>query len=269
MKAGKIQREMKEIGGTPFGLFPLHLPPKRVKWKSHIQFEVMIMLLAVLAGTPVDTSMGMAFIESRGHHAVGFPVSRTPEEQSRLQVVHPQRLRIEVDRILQEVVTRGIRKVFVYCNSIAAAVDLEELAKHHALDLVSPLTVYRTLSLRHRRLGVLAANNQSTYGIERAIQEQNPATQVVGLGVLALVDAVESGLPPETIVEDFHLESLLAFFHGLGCDGLVLGCTHFSYLHGVLHALAPFPVIDPGEDMLRHLMDPQIFPEEGDSGTPL
>ena len=37
--------------------------------------------IAVLAGTPVDTRMGVAYLEERGLPGVPFPLSRGPREQ--------------------------------------------------------------------------------------------------------------------------------------------------------------------------------------------
>ena len=44
------------------------------------------MKIAVIAGTPVDTQMGVELLKSRGAEALGFPISRTPEEQTAFQV---------------------------------------------------------------------------------------------------------------------------------------------------------------------------------------
>ena len=44
------------------------------------------MTIAVIAGTPVDTQMGVELLNGKGVEALGFPVSRTPEEQTAFQV---------------------------------------------------------------------------------------------------------------------------------------------------------------------------------------
>ena len=41
--------------------------------------------IAVLAGTPVDTRMGVAYLEERGLPGVPFPLSRGPREQTAFQ----------------------------------------------------------------------------------------------------------------------------------------------------------------------------------------
>ena len=44
------------------------------------------MKIAVIAGTPVDTQMGVDLLKRKGAEGTGFPVSRTPEEQTAFQV---------------------------------------------------------------------------------------------------------------------------------------------------------------------------------------
>ena len=40
------------------------------------------MKIAVIAGTPVDTQMGVELLKSRGAEALGFPISPTPDRKS-------------------------------------------------------------------------------------------------------------------------------------------------------------------------------------------
>jgi len=48
-------------------------------------------IVAVIAGTPVDTKMGVDFLALKGLSASGYPVSSTPEEQSALQILSPKK----------------------------------------------------------------------------------------------------------------------------------------------------------------------------------
>ena len=57
--------------------------------------------IAVIAGTPVDTRMGVDLITGRGAEAAGFPVSRTPEEQTAFQVGSQPAREAAVGAILQ------------------------------------------------------------------------------------------------------------------------------------------------------------------------
>ncbi|MBO1266279.1 aspartate/glutamate racemase family protein [Proteiniclasticum sp. SCR006] len=207
-------------------------------------------MIAVLAGTPVDTAMGVAYLKKNGLASRGYHVSDTPKEQSLLQVVYPLKLVQMVKEILMGIREEGMDTVYVYCNSIAAAVDLESLASELSLQIITPLMIYVEMGRRSTCLGVLAANNQSTHGIERSIQKHNEDVHVIGTGMLKLVDAVEEGLSPEEIIHKFRLVDLLKFYGNAGCEAVILGCTHFSYFYEALSERSPLPLVDPAESML-------------------
>ena len=50
--------------------------------------------IAVLAGTPVDTRMGVAYLEERGLPGVPFPLSRGPREQLMPTTSAPRLVRV-------------------------------------------------------------------------------------------------------------------------------------------------------------------------------
>ena len=217
--------------------------------------RIVIKLIAVLAGTPIDTAMGVRFVEGYGFEVKGYHVSLSPEEQSLLQVVHPEKLYEIVSGLLGDMKSIGIETVFVYCNSISAAVDMDKLSIAHHLRIITPLHIYVEMGLEYGCLGVLAANNQSTHGIERAIQEKSPLTQVIGTGMLKLVNAVESGMSPEKIIGTYELPSLLNFYLSAGCEAVILGCTHFSYFYEELKRTSPLPLIDPTVRMIEKIRE--------------
>lgn len=210
-------------------------------------------MVAVIAGTPVDSSMGCALLEEHGYEARCFPISDTPEEQSILQVLYPERLREIIEGKVCEIKSQGMDTVFVYCNSISAAVDMEDIGRKKGVRMITPLMVYRDLGKRFNRLAVIAANSQSACGIEKALQSGKSDTRVIGLGILELVDAVESGMVPDKIVDGFELTGLLDFFRTSGCEAIVLGCTHFSWFRDALADKSPIKVIDPALMMLEML----------------
>lgn len=205
------------------------------------------MNIAVIAGTPVDTQMGVDLMKRRGAEALGFPVSRTPEEQTAFQVGSQPAREEAVGAILDRIKERGVDRVLLYCNSLSATIDAHALAERRGLRVWTPMDVYGEIALRHRRVGVLAANCQGAAGVERAMVSASPETLVLGAGVLPLVLGVEAGRPPETLVEDCGLETLLRFFERNGAEAVVLGCTHFPYVKEALQRRTALPVLDPAE----------------------
>ncbi len=205
------------------------------------------MKIAVIAGTPVDTQMGVDLLLGRGAEAEGFPVSRTPEEQTCFQT-GPQSAREEaVGAILDRIKGRGMTRVLLYCNSLSATVDSHTLAERRGLKIWTPMDVYGETARKYRRLGVLAANCQGAAGVERAMVNASPETVVLGTGNLLLVRGIEAGEPPEKLTEDCGLPVLLQFFERNGAEAIVLGCTHFPYIREALKKWTALPVLDPSE----------------------
>lgn len=210
-------------------------------------------MIAVIAGTPVDTAMGIRLLEEHGFKAEAYSVSDTPEEQSILQVLYPERLREIIEEKVDEIKSRGMDTAFVYCNSISAAVDMEDIGLKKGIRMITPLMVHREIGKSYDSIAVIAANSQSACGIEKALQSAKSDTRVTGLGTLELVDAVESGMEPEKIISTYGIESLLGFFRSSGCEALVLGCTHFSWFREALAEISPMKIIDPALMMLEML----------------
>ena len=196
--------------------------------------------IAVLAGTPVDTRMGVAYLEERGLPGVPFPLSRGPREQTAFQHAPAADKRRQALAVLRGAMAQGCRRAFVYCNSLSAAVDFPGLAEETGMRIVTAL-------------GVIAANAQGLSGIEKVLLEANPALDLLGACALPVVLAVEAGMPPEELVERHRLAALAAWFADGGMEALVLGCTHFPYFKEALAARTGLPLVDPAEEMLRLL----------------
>lgn len=210
---------------------------------------------AVIAGTPVDTKMGVNYLLSKGISATGYPVSSTPEEQSALQILSPEKLTEEVRSILKKIKDQGIDIVMVYCNSMSAAVDMDKLSIEENINIITPFTAYRKIAAKYKLIGLLAANNQSAAGIEKVIQKENPKCDVLGLGILPMVVEIEKSTPPEKIIEKFSIKSIMDFFNSNKMDAIILGCTHFPFLHEELKKYTDIPIIDPADLMYKSICE--------------
>lgn len=213
------------------------------------------MKIAVIAGTPVDTQMGVDLLKRKGAEAAGFPVSQTPEEQTAFQVGSQSAREAAVGAILDRIRDQGMRRVLVYCNSLSATIDAHTLAEQRGLRAWTPMDVYGEIARRHRRVGVLAANCQGAAGVERAMVNASPETLVFGAADLRLVLGVEAGMPPESLVEDCGLEQLLRFFERNGAEAAVLGCTHFPYVKEALRRRTALPILDPAERLAELVLN--------------
>jgi glutamate racemase len=211
-------------------------------------------LFGVIAGTPVDTQMGVDCLEARGYHAIGLPASPTPHEQARLQILDKQGLTALVANLAATLKRHGAAGIMIYCNSMSTAVDLERLREEVGIPVITPLDVYRELAGQFNTFGVMAANSQSLAGIEKTLQSSNPDCWQVGYAPLAVVLAIENEEEPDTIVKQYKLKGVLESMASLESEALILGCTHFPYIKVTLQHLNILPIIDPADKMVEMLV---------------
>lgn len=210
--------------------------------------------IAVLAGTPVDTQMGVDILTRKGLRGLAFPLSRDPREQTAFQISSQEKKESAVLEILRRAQEQGCEKALIYCNSLSAAVDFATVQKTAGLRIVTPMDVYRLLAGNYQRLGFMAANAQGLAGIERVLLEANPGLDLLGAAALPVVLAIETGERPEAIVERCHLARLADWFCSCGMEALLLGCTHFPYIKEAFSRVSELPLIDPAEEMVRLLL---------------
>ena len=209
--------------------------------------------IAVLAGTPVDTQMGVDLLVSRGLAALAFPLAKNPRQQTAFQISSEQEKHDAVHSILQSALRQGCHRALVYCNSLSASVDFSILAEETGMHIVTPLQVYRTLPACYHRLGLIAANAQGLAGIERVLYQEDPSLELLSVSLLPVVLSIESGASPEEIISRHCLTELTAWFQSCGMEALILGCTHFPYVKEALSARTNLLLIDPAEEMIRML----------------
>lgn len=89
--------------------------------------------VAVIAGTPVDTQMGVGYIEKKNEETglqicepVYLPVAVDCDAQMRFQYSDYSEKRIHIDRIFDSEIEKGTRDFFIYCNSLSGAFDFDE-----------------------------------------------------------------------------------------------------------------------------------------------
>ena len=211
--------------------------------------------IAVLAGTPVDTQMGVDFLTGAGLSGTAFPLSADPRQQTAFQISSAAEKQARALAVLRQATEQGCEKAFVYCNSLSSAVDFPPLAAETGMTIVTPLDIYRELAPQYRRLGLIAANAQGLAGIERTLFAANPALDLLGACMLPVVLSIEAGEPPEELVERHRLPELAEWFRRSGMEALVLGCTHFPYFKDALARRTSLPLIDPAEEMVRKIME--------------
>ncbi|MDY3051733.1 MAG: aspartate/glutamate racemase family protein [Ndongobacter sp.] len=214
--------------------------------------------IAVVAGTLVDTEMGARIIEQKGLEAVSLPMSRTCEEQANMQYFSKEALEKQFEESLCAAREQGAEQAFLYCNSLSGAIDYRRIREKLHMNVVSPLDTYEQLPAGVKNVVVLAANGLSAYNIEKIIRTADHEKNVIAIGWLPLVHAIETGASPKKIAEELNLKGLVQFLEGISqeqfeIDSILLGCTHFPYIKEELAKLTELRVIDPAEEMLKRL----------------
>ena len=215
--------------------------------------------LGVIAGTPVDTSMGVEYIKKRGgFEPIYLPAFDNPRQCHVFQMYHFAEKKAEMSKLFEKGIELGCKDFFIYCNSLSASFDFESLGEEYGVKVVTPITAYRQIAKKYNTVGLIAANNQATGGIEKALTHENPACYVYGMGLLSVVEAIEAGKDSYEIVRDFAIDELIDFFIRSRAQAMILGCTHFPYLKDVIvkvaEAMDPnFDIIDPADIMYDNL----------------
>lgn len=210
--------------------------------------------VGVVAGSPVDTQMGVDFLLSKGLYAKSYPAANAAREQTEFQMSSVEVRTNKVREILKQIKFDGMDSVMIYCNSLSSTVDMNELSKELDIQIVTPLDAYRKLAGQYLNFGVMAGNNQGLAGIERTILSEKKECNVIGLSMLPLVVEIEKETPPAEIVEKFGLKIVLKMYEHLKVDAIILGCTHFPYVYDELTKHALLPIIDPAELIYKILV---------------
>lgn len=211
-------------------------------------------IIGVMAGTPVDTQMGVDFLEAKGFVARGYPLSRDAKEQSMQQMFSKEELTQKVIKLVEKAIEDKVWRIFVYCNSLSAAVDIESISKKTGIKMVTPLLAYADYGKDLSSVFVMGANAQSCQKIESILQKSNKNLDIWSLSALPLVEAIESNRGPIDIYESLGLEHTLKWVEVNNIGSIVLGCTHFPYLYKVLQENTSVEVLDPAEKMLKLLL---------------
>lgn len=222
--------------------------------------------VAVIAGTPVDTQMGVDFINGKAVEEtdtainevrlqpVYCPVSEDCDAQIRFQYSDEAAKRTRIDEIFDAEIAKGTGDFFIYCNSLSGAFDFDSYAEEKCVNIYTPLQIYRRLGSRYRRVGVVAANNISAHGIEKALMSGNEDVYVIGSGNMSIVRAIENGHAPAEIIKECGLEYMVRYMETCGAEAVILGCTHFPYIKEEFGKICKVPVIDPADMMYAALL---------------
>lgn len=218
-----------------------------------VQSQKVTPLVAVMAGTPVDTQMGVTLVEEKGYNTLSLALSNNPAEQTTFQTMDDRERYATVKAHIQQAQQQNAHALFVYCNSLSGSVDFDNLSQELHFPIMTPLHAYQKIATDYHKLGIISANAQGLAGIERVLHQHNPSLRLWSLAMLPLVEAVECQKTPHQIATQFGFDHLVAFFEHNRVEAIVMGCTHFPYIVNELKKRTSLPIIDPARYMLATL----------------
>lgn len=215
------------------------------------------LLIGVIGGTAFDAKFGAEFLKSKRINAISLGISETPHEQTILQLSRKS-LTLKVQSKIEYLISKACSGIFIYCNSLSGAIDLNYLRNRFDIPLFTPIDIYHSIASRHSSIGVIAANCQSLSNIERVMLEEKPDLVVVGFASLHIVNDIEMGVAAYKIIEKYNLVSLCQDMLRHGADVIVSGCTHFTYFYEELSRVLKksnlrISLFDPSEVMYENL----------------
>ena len=136
---------------------------------------------------------------------------------------------------LDHLVTLGVKALVIACNSASAAVlrDARERYDVPVVEVIVPATRRAVNATRNGKVGVVCTQATATSGAYDDAFAANPSIELHTQACPRFVDFVEAGVTsgPEllAVAQDY-----LAPLQAAGVDTIVLGCTHYPLLTGVL-----------------------------------
>lgn len=139
-------------------------------------------------------------------------------------------------QIASFLMTKKVKAIVIACNT-ASALAREELAQMvdvPVVDVVRPGAKMAAESTKNNNIGIIGTESTVKSGIyEEYLHRTNPEITVVSKACPLFVPLVEEGLLEDRVTEDIvgrYLHDMKEYL----IDTLVLGCTHYPLLRGVI-----------------------------------
>lgn len=179
-------------------------------------------------------------------------------------------VRAHAQRIADELVERGCKMLVIACNTATAAFlhDARERYSIPVVEVIQPAVRRAMATTRNGRVGVIGTTGTITSGAYQDLFALNPNIEVTAAACPAFVGFVERGVTSGRQilgVAQGYLEPL----QSAGVDTLVLGCTHYPLLSGVIQLAVGDQVTlvssaeETSKDVLRVLSELDMLAQPG------
>ena len=184
----------------------------------------------------------------------------------------------EIARLTREAVEvllgKGVKLVIVACNT-ATAVAIDLLREHYDIPFVGmePAVKPAALATKSGTIGILATRAALSGDLFKATsQKYSSVARILSAVGEGFVEAVEEGREDEPTTLEIARSALEPMLRE-GADQIVLGCTHYPFLEGVLRqVIGPREVtlVNPAPAVVRRaewlLRQADGLAEEGHKG---
>ena len=148
-------------------------------------------------------------------------------------------IEFRVHQFAGELVARDCKALVIACNT-ACSVAIDSVRAQFDLPIVGlePAVKPAIIRSKHRRVAVLATPRTARGDrLRRLIETHAGPVTVETIAAPGLVELVESGQIHDRATRT-RLSELLEGPLARGCDAIVLGCTHYPFLAGVIAEIA-------------------------------
>jgi glutamate racemase len=137
--------------------------------------------------------------------------------------------------LMDDLVASGVKALVIACNSASAAClrDARERYDVPVVEVVVPAVRRAVAATRNGRVGLIGTTVTVTSGAYQDLFAASPGIEVTAAACPRFVDFVERGVTSGRQLLGLA-ESYLAPLNEAGVDTLVLGCTHYPLLTGLL-----------------------------------
>lgn len=177
--------------------------------------------------------------------------------------------------IADDLVARGCKMIVIACNTASAAClrDARERYDVPVVEVIQPAVRRAVATTRNGKVGVIGTVGTINSGAYQDLFAVNPAVEAYAAAAPRFVDFVERGITSGRQilgVAQAYVERLQA----AGVDTLVLGCTHYPLLSGVIqlamgdHVTLVSSAEETAKDVMRVLSEKNLLAEHDTAHPP-
>ncbi|MGP5497593.1 glutamate racemase [Corynebacterium flavescens] len=216
-------------------------------------------------------TVARAIIEQLPHESIIYKGDTLHSPYGPRPIAEVRELSIE---IADELVGRGCKMLVIACNTATAAFlhDARERYDVPVVEVIRPAVRRAIATTRNGKIGVIGTEGTIKSGAYQDLFAVNPQVEAFAVACPEFVSFVERGITTGRQILGVA-EGYLAPLQDEGVDTLVLGCTHYPLLTGVIQLAVGDNVAlvssaeETTKDVIRILTQRDLLAPEGDKAV--